>query len=74
MKVKKIAKLLPPWETITIWGNDEHKYVWRGVVEDIPHKLMNEKLIKGEDSCYLDIRYGCCDCKDHVAVFIDKEV
>ena len=73
MKVKKLTKLLPPWEIITIWGDDEHKYIWRGAVEHIPHNLMNRKLIKGEDECYLDIRYGCCDCGDHVAVFVEGE-
>jgi len=35
---------------------------------------MNEKLMKGPDGCYIDIRYGCYDCEDHVAIFIDKEV
>lgn len=74
MKIKKITKLLSAGEKVTIWGNDEHKYVYRGSVENIPQKLMNEKLIEGPNGCYLDIRYGCCDCEDHVAVFIDKEV
>ena len=71
MKIKKIAKILSPWETITIWGDDEHKYLWRGAVEDIPKRFMDRKLIEGEDGAYLDIRYGCCDCPDHVAVFIE---
>ena len=74
MKVKKLAKLLPAWEKITIWGNHEYKYIYKGSIEDIPSRLMNEKLMKGPDGCYIDIRYGCSDCENHVAIFIDKEV
>jgi len=73
MKIKKLIKLLPPWEIITIWGDDEHEYLYRGTVEDIPQRFMKRKLIEGEDMCYLDIRYGCCDCEDHVAVFVKEE-
>jgi len=71
MKVKKLVKLLSPWETITIWGDDEEEYLYRGAVQDIPHRFMKRKLVEGEDRCYLDIRYGCCDCEDHVAVFVE---
>ena len=73
MKVKKIFKLLSPWEVVTIWGDDEHKYLYRGPVDNIPFKLWDRKLIKGEDDCYLEVRYGCCDCEDHVAVFVEGE-
>ena len=73
MKVKKIVKLLPAWETITIWGDDEDEYIWRGAVQDIPQRLMDRKLIEGEVGGYLDIRYNCSDCPDHVAIFVKGE-
>ena len=71
MKLKKLAKILPNWETIRVWGNDEKIPVWEGLVEDIPARLKDKKLIEGEDGAILDIRYNCADIEDHVAVFIE---
>ena len=71
MKLKKLAKILPKWESIRVWGSDEHKPVQEGLIEDIPSRLEDKKLIKGPDGIVLDIRYDCADCEDHVAVFIE---
>ena len=54
-------KILPAWERIRIWGNDENTPLYDGYVEDIPSRLENEKMIKGPDGAYLDIRYNCSD-------------
>lgn len=72
MKIKKIMKILPAWERIRIWGNDENTPLYDGYVEDIPSRLENEKMIKGPDGAYLDIRYNCSDIDDHVAIFIKE--
>jgi hypothetical protein len=72
MKLKKLVKILPAWETIRVWGDDVEIPVWEGLVEDIPTRLENKKLIKGEDGGLIDVRYGCSDCADHVAVFIEE--
>lgn len=71
MKLKKLTKILPGWETIRVWGDSEEEPVWEGLVEDIPARLENKKLIEGEDGGYIDVRYGCGDCEDHIAVFIE---
>lgn len=73
MRVKKLHKILPEWETIRIWGNDERVYLWEGYVKDIPLWYEDKKLIEGEDGGLIDVRYGCSDCNDHVAVFIEEE-
>ena len=73
MKLKKITQILPPYETITIWGNNEDIPIWKGNVEDIPYIFMNMKLTEGPDGGYIDVRYGCSDCEDHVAVFVEDE-
>ena len=73
MKLKKLTKILPAWETIRVWGDDDEKIpVWEGLVEDIPARLENKKLIEGEDGGLIDVRYGCSDCEDHIAVFIEE--
>lgn len=72
MKVKKLHKLLPEWENIRIWGNDERTPLWKGCVQDIPSRYENKKLIKGEEGGLIDVRYGCCDCEDHIAVFVEE--
>ena len=71
MKLKKLAKILPDWERIRVWGSDENTPIFDGYVEDIPIRLRDKKLIEGEDGAYLDIRYNCADIEDHVAVFIE---
>ena len=71
MKLKKLAKILPGWETIRVWSDSEEEPVWEGLVEDIPARLENKKLTEGEDGSYIDVRYGCGDCEDHIAVFIE---
>ena len=72
MKLKKLTKILPAWETIRVWGDDEKIPVWEGLVEDIPIRLENKKLIEGEDGGLIDVRYGCSDCENHIAVFIEE--
>ena len=72
MKLKKIIKILPAWERIRVWGSDENTPVFDGCVEDIPCRLEDRKLIEGPDGAYLDIRYGCADIENHVAVFIEE--
>lgn len=74
MKLKKLKKLLPAYETVRVWGNNETVFIWEGMVKDIPLYLVNEKLIKGEEGSLLEVRYNCSGTSDHVAVFIDKEV
>lgn len=73
MKLKKVFKILPAWENIRVWGNDDNKPLYMGLVEDLPKRLENLKLIKGEEGSYFDIRYGCRDCEDHVAIFVREE-
>ena len=65
MKLKKILKILPCWENIRVWGNDDNKPLYMGLVEDLPKRLENLKLIKGEE--------GCRDCEDHVEIFVKEE-
>lgn len=72
MKLKKLAKILSSWERIRIWGDDEDTPIFDGYVKDIPIRLKDKKLIEGEDGVILDIRYGCDDIEDHVAVFIKE--
>lgn len=72
MKLKKLSKILPAWETIRVWGNDEYEPIWEGLVQDIPSRLRDKKLTEGEDGAFIDVRYGCCDCEDHIAVFIKE--
>lgn len=73
MKIKKLHKLLSPWEYIRVWGNDENTPLWQGYLRDIPSWYENKKLIEGPDDILLDIRYGCSDIEDHVAIFIEEE-
>ena len=73
MKVKKLHKILPEWETVRIWGYDERIPLWEGYVQNIPLWYENKKLIEGPDGGYIDVRYGCSDCEDHIAVFIEEE-
>lgn len=73
MKLKKIKKILPPWETIRVWGDDEYIYLFHGLVKDLPKELYERKLAKCDpDSGYFDIRYDCVDCEPHVAVFVEE--
>lgn len=72
MKVKKLHKILPKWETIRIWGNDEAVPLWKGCVQDIPSWCENKKLIKGGEDSFIDVRYGCSDCENHIAVFVEE--
>lgn len=71
MKLKKITKILPGWETVRIWGWDEKRPLYTGPVEEIPYVLLNLKMTEGEDGSYMDVRYDCVDCENHVAVFVD---
>ena len=73
MKLKKLQKIFVGWETVRVWGKDENEPVWEGIIDDIPKKLANKKLIKGgNDNVIIDIRYDCADIEDHIAVFIDE--
>ena len=71
MRIKKLQKLFSPYESVTIWGDDEDTPLFKGVVEDIPSRFDNYKMIEGPDGCKIDIRYGCADCEDHIAVFVE---
>ena len=74
MKLKKIIKILPCWEHIRVWGNDEETPLYKGCVEDLPKRIENLKLIKDKDSnSYIEVRYGCSDCENHVAVFVQED-
>ena len=73
MKLKKIMKILPEWETIIVWGNDDKKCLYHGVVGYLPKKLDKLKMIPGPEGSYFEIRYGCSDVEDHVAVFVEEE-
>ena len=72
MKLKKVKKILPPWETIRVWGDDEYIFLFHGLVKDLPKELYERKLLKEPDGGYLDIRYNCVDCEPHVAVFVEE--
>lgn len=72
MKLKKILKLLSPYETVCIWGKDENAYLYRGEAKKVPQYLCKLEAIKNEGT-YIDIRYGCCDCDDHVALFVEEK-
>ncbi len=79
MKLKKITKLLPPWEEVRIWGRNEDIPLYDGPVEDIPYFLLTLKLEKSEETnSYMDIRYNTFDkegkpFKNHIAVFVEEE-
>jgi len=74
MKLKKIMKILPEWETIRVWGNDEKNYLYHGLVRDLPKRLENLKMTtNSEGNSYFDIRYNCSDVEDHVAIFVEEE-
>ena len=73
MKLKKLQKIFGGWETIRVWGKDENTPVWEGIIDDIPKKLAEKKLIKGPDGVVIDIRYDCADIEDHIAVFINEK-
>jgi hypothetical protein len=73
MKLKKIMKILPEWETIRVWGKDEEEYLYHGLVRDLPKRLDNLKMILGPEDSYLDVRYGCSDVEDHIAVFVQED-
>ena len=72
MKLKKIKKILPPWEIIRVWGNDEIHPLYYGEVEGLPKELYNLEMAKDEDTLsYLEVRYGSNDIEDHVCVFVN---
>ena len=73
MKLKKVLKILPSWENIRVWGSDNEEPLYKGLVEDLPKRLENLKLIKGEEGSYFEIRHYCSDCEDHVAIFVKEE-
>lgn len=72
MKLKKIFKILPPYETIRVWGNDEDTPLFYGAVEDLPARLEELKLIPGSEGAYFEVRKGCSDIEDHVAIFVKE--
>ena len=72
MKLKKIQKIFPAYESIVIWGKDENEPVWKGIVDDIPYSLINEKLIKSLAGPYIEIRSNHPKAGVHIAVFIDE--
>ena len=73
MKLKKIMKILPEWESIMVWGNDNEKCLYHGFVAHLPKKLGELKMIPGPEGSYFEIRYDCSDVEDHVAVFVEEE-
>lgn len=73
MKLKKVLKILPCYVNIRVWGNDDNKPLYIGLVKDLPKILENLKLIKGEEDSYFEIRHDCSDCEDHVAIFVKEE-
>ena len=72
MKLKKIKKILPPWETIRVWGDDEYIYLFHGLVEELPKELYEYKLTKGPEGGYFEIRYNNSDVEDHIAIFVES--
>ena len=73
MKLKKILKFLAPWENVRVWGEAEECPLYKGPVEHIPNCILNMKMEKSEDSgTYMDVRYGCCDCEDHISLFVKE--
>lgn len=73
MKLKKIKKILPPWETIRVWGDDDYIYLFHGLVKDLPKELYEHKLVKGPEGGYLEVRYINADIENHVAVFVKEK-
>ena len=73
MKLKKIAKIFSGIEHIRVWGEDENEPLFDGYVEDLPSRLIDLKLIPGPEGGYCEVRYGCSDCNDHVAVFVEEK-
>lgn len=74
MKLKKVLKILPSWETIRVWGKDEEKPLYHGTVSGLPRSLESLKLeLDGETESYIEVRYGCSDIEDHVAVFVKED-
>ena len=72
MKLKKVKKILPPWETIRVWGKDENVPLYHGRVETLPKRLYELELLREPGGGYFDIRYDCVDCEPHVAVFVEE--
>ena len=72
MKLKKIKKFLPPWETIRVWGKDENVPLYHGRVETLPKHLYELKMDKMPEEGYFDIRYDCVDIEPHVAVYVKE--
>jgi hypothetical protein len=73
MKLKKVKKILPPWETIRVWGDDDYIYLFHGLVEDLPKDLYERELVKGPEDGYLEVRYNCGDIENHIAVFVKEK-
>lgn len=73
MKLKKIKKILPPWEIVRVWGKDENTPLYNGNVETLPERLYELKMEEGPEDGYFDIRYDCIDCEPHVAVFVKEK-
>lgn len=72
MKLKKLQKIFAGYESIIIWGKDENEPVWKGIVDDIPYSLINEKLVKSSIDSYVEIRSNHPKAGVHIAVFIDE--
>lgn len=72
MKLKKLLKIFPYYEQIRVWGEDEEVPLYKGSVDDIPERLMNKKLTPGDCGSYVELRTGCVDCEDHIAVFVEE--
>ena len=72
MKLKKILKVLPPWEMVKVWGEDETTPLFYGEVEKVPKYLRKMEADK-VDGSYTDYRYGCIDCEAHVVVFVKED-
>lgn len=74
MKLKKVMKILPGYERIRVWADNENTPIYDGCVADLPKKFCNLKLTQGSDDSYFEVRYGCDDIGDHVAVFVEESV
>ena len=79
MKLKKILKILSPYETVRVWDMNGSNMdpLYYGEVRDLPKRFFKYQLVKndemGEDSGYFDIRYDNSDIEDHVAISVIKE-
>lgn len=69
MKVKKLAKVLPPYEVVRIWGKDEETPLYYGEVIKIPSHVAAMVIKTDDPLAYgVEIRYNNSDIEDHIAI------